>query len=73
MFEALEMLALGVQGKRLLWLVMQEIQPWFPEWSDYDFANLELEAIRQRDGVEVWRIEAAKESLISEKRRAERS
>jgi len=70
MFEALEMLALGVQGKRLLWLVMQEIQPLFPEWSNYDFADLELEAIRQRDGVEAWRIEAAKESLISEERRA---
>ena len=69
MFEALEMLALGVQGKRLLWLVLREIQPWFPEWSDHDFAGLELEAIRQRDGIEAWRIEAAKESLVSEERR----
>jgi hypothetical protein len=69
MFEALEMLALGVQGKRLLWRVLQEIQPWFPEWSGYDFADLELEAIRQRDEVEAWRIKAARESLISEERR----
>lgn len=69
MFEALEMLALGVQGKRLLWLALQEIQPWFPEWSEYDFTDLELEAVRQRDGIERWRIVAAKESLISEARR----
>jgi hypothetical protein len=69
LFEALEMLALGVQGKRLLWLALGEIAPWFPEWNGHDFANLELKAIQQRDGVERWRIEAARDSLPPEERR----
>ena len=63
MFEALEMLALGVQGKRLLWLAMQEIAPGYPEWNEYDFFDLERRAIEQRDGIEEWRIEAALVSL----------
>jgi len=71
MFEALEMLALGIQGKRLLWVVMRDIQPWFPEWADVDFSGLELEAIRQRDQVEEWRLSAARESLLSPERMKE--
>ncbi len=70
LFEALEMLALGVQGKRLLWLCLREISPWYPEWSGIDFAELEREAIRQRDGVELWRIEAARGTFVSPERRA---
>ncbi len=70
LFEALEMLALGVQGKRLLWSALGEISCWFPEWKDIDFAGLELEAIRQRDGVEEWRIEAARDVLASVERRS---
>ena len=63
MFEALEMLALGVQGKRLLWLAIQEIAPGYPEWSEHDFFDLEQRAIEQRDGIEHWRLEAARASL----------
>lgn len=70
MFEALEMLALGIQGKRLLWTVMQRIQPWFNEWGGLDFQQFELEAIRQRDAVEEYRVCAAQESLIEGERRA---
>ncbi|MBX3743632.1 MAG: hypothetical protein KF712_21785 [Akkermansiaceae bacterium] len=72
MFEALEMLALGIQGKRLLWIIMREIQPWFPEWKDLNFQDLELEAIRQRDEVEEWRVRAGKASMVSGERVAER-
>ena len=70
MFEALEMLALGIQGKRILWCAIEEIRPWFPEWEGIDFASLELEAIKQRDGVEEWRLQAALGSLVSAERRA---
>lgn len=70
LFEGLEMLALGVQGKRLLWLALQEISAWYPEWNDVDFSKLELEAIAQRDGVEFWRIEAARDVLPCIERRA---
>ncbi len=71
MFEALEALALGIQGKRLLWLALNEISPWFPEWREFDFVKLELDAIEQRDGVERWRLETARESLASSERRAD--
>jgi len=70
MFEALEMLSLGIQGKRLLWVVLREIAPHFPEWAGTDFASLELEAIEQRDAVEERRIAHGRETLASTERRA---
>ncbi len=69
MFEALELLALGVQGKRQLWAALGEVAPWFPEWNGIDFANLESRAIQQRGGIESRRIEAAKEILANSDRR----
>lgn len=69
LFEALELLALGVYGKALLWGILGEIQPHFPEWVDHDFASLNREAIRQRDGVEFWRVQTGRESLVSVERR----
>lgn len=70
LFEGLEMIALGIQGKRLLWLALKEVACWFPEWKDVDFAKLELEAITQRDGVELWRIESTRDIFPSAERRA---
>ncbi len=64
MFEALEMLALGIQGKRLLWIVMDAIAHRFPEWRDLDFKALEMEAIEQRDEVEEWRLDAAMDAFL---------
>lgn len=69
MFEALEMLALGIQGKRLLWVVCREISPWFPEWDHMNFAALEADALAQRDEVEKWRIAAGLDSLVDAERR----
>jgi len=69
-FEAMEMLTLGIQGKRLLWLILAEIAPWVPEWEGVDFAELELEAIAQRDAVEERRIEAGLDALLDPERRA---
>lgn len=69
LFEALEMLALGVQGKRLLWVALMEVADWFPEWEDIDFVELELQAIQQRDDIEFWRIQAALSILVVEDRR----
>ncbi|WP_341408129.1 hypothetical protein [Luteolibacter soli] len=61
-FEALELLALGIQGKRLLWLALAEIAPLIPAWTA-NFAELELDAIAQRDSVEERRVEAARDAL----------
>lgn len=69
MFEAFEMIALGIQGKRLLWVVLAAIGPWIPEWSDIDFAQLELEAIKQRDQVEEYRVQAGIDALVDAARR----
>ncbi len=68
-FEALEMLALGIQGKRILWVMLNEISPHFPEWDGMDFTALEFEAIEQRDSVERYRIQAGREALASPQRR----
>lgn len=70
LLEGLELLALGVQGKRLLWVSLNGVAHWFPEWKDVDFSKLEREAVEQRDGVEFWRFEAAKDVLVRMERRA---
>lgn len=63
-FEALEMLALGIQGKRLLWRILDEISPHFPQWQNVDFTKLERDAVVQRDAVENLRREAGRDSLV---------
>jgi hypothetical protein len=69
-FEAMEMLALGIQGKRLLWRMAAELVRWIPEWSGIDFRGLEQEAIAQRDTVEALRLRAGRAALIDPERRA---
>jgi hypothetical protein len=59
-FEACEMLALGIQGKRLLWRVLAEIAPCHRGWHAFDFHALERDAERQRDAVEEERLKAAR-------------
>jgi hypothetical protein len=71
-FEAMEVLALGIQGKRLLWLVLAELAPFIPEWAGTDFAELELQALDQRDAVEALRIEAGRDALLDAARRVRR-
>ena len=57
------MLAIGIQGKRLLWVMLGEIAPQFPSWRDIHFADLELAAIQQRDAVEVRRLAAGRDAF----------
>lgn len=68
LFEVLEVIALGVTGKRLLWKALRAIRPAFPEWESIDLEGLEREASDQFEKVEHWRIEAAKRSLVSDGR-----
>jgi hypothetical protein len=63
MFEALEMITLGIHGKRLLWVMLGEIAPQAPGWKNVDFAELERAAIRQRDALEERRIQAGRNTL----------
>jgi len=62
----LEMLALCIQGKRLLWVALGALVPWFPEWHPLDFRMLELDAIRQKDGIGKLLAELS-EKLLAEK------
>lgn len=63
MFEALEILALGIQGKRLLWVMLGKIAAGMPHWEGVNFEELERAAIQQRDAVEARRIEAGCEAF----------
>lgn len=70
LFEALEILALGIHGRRLLWVALGEVGSWFPEWHGVDFKELEHQAVEQRNDIELWRIEAAIDTLADEERRS---
>ncbi len=70
LLEGLEMLELGVEGKRLLWKALREIAIWFPEWEGIDYEKLDLRAIQQRCDIEFWRIQAANDILANADRRA---
>jgi hypothetical protein len=63
LFEALEMLVIGIQGKRLLWHALEEAASEMPEWSGADFPALAESAKNQRDRVEKKRLAAAREAL----------
>jgi hypothetical protein len=63
MFEALELLTLGITGKHLLWKALIGVRDRFPQWIGYDFESLNREGLRQRDAVEAYRIQAASDSL----------
>lgn len=63
LFEALEMLAIGIQGKRLLWDALAELAPDFKEWTGIDFAALAQSAEDQRDEVEKKRLAVVRQAL----------
>jgi hypothetical protein len=59
----LEGLTLGVTGKRLLWLALQEIAATEPRLREFDFDELRRRAEEQLAGLERLRIEAARLAL----------
>jgi hypothetical protein len=58
-FEILEMLALGIHGKHLLWKALLEVKEDYPAWEGFDFTALAQTAAAQRDGVEDLRLREA--------------
>jgi len=64
LFEALEMLVLGITGKLLLWIALKEVKDAHPALSKYDFNCLAEAAREQRAGVEKMRIKAACAALM---------
>jgi hypothetical protein len=51
-FRVLEALAIGVQGKRLLWRAMQELEPPFTQVSRSRLRELEMLAVRQWEALD---------------------
>ncbi|MEP2775353.1 MAG: hypothetical protein ABJQ29_01320 [Luteolibacter sp.] len=54
-FEMIELLALGIHGKSLLWKTLREINGTMPAWAAHDFGELERQAMEQRASIEIYR------------------
>jgi hypothetical protein len=64
LFESLEALSLGIEGKRSLWIALRTVAANAPSLRILDYERLIQGAQNQRDRVETRRIETAKEALI---------
>lgn len=60
LLQALEALALGITGKRLLWRALDEIAPMIVELQGTDFVHLQERAQEQIDRVETERVSVAR-------------
>ena len=65
LFLALEGLALGINGKRLLWRALATASETVPRLRGPDYVTLEKRALEQRDLVETKRLEVAREVFNS--------
>jgi len=63
LLQALEVLALGITGKRLLWRSLDAIASHIPELQGTDFRQLEIRAEEQVTRVEAERLRTAREIL----------
>ena len=54
--EEIELLSLGIEGKRLLWEVLDELSHSDDRLREFDFTTLGQSARAQRDGLEPFRI-----------------
>src|ERR1044072_1238961 len=63
LFESLEALSLGIEGKRSLWLTLKTVAEQSASLRTMDYDNLTQRAREQRDRVERLRIDAAKKAL----------
>lgn len=61
--EALEMLQLGIHGKRGLWSALRAVQPQVPTLQGVDMERLERRAEAQHAQVEALRLESARSVL----------
>jgi hypothetical protein len=64
-FEALEALALGIQGKAALWRALAHVAETVPDLARLDFADLERRAQEQFQRADRLRLEAAGKALSS--------
>jgi hypothetical protein len=62
-FEGLEGMSLGIEGKRSLWVALAAVAEQSPELQGVDYDSLRQRAVEQRKRVEALRLEAAKAAL----------
>lgn len=62
-FEELDMLAMGIEGKKLLWTTLRDLAGLAVRLPDIDFDHLIERAERQRAALEPFRVSAGKEAL----------
>ena len=67
LFESLEALSLGIEGKRGLWLALAALAERSPQMRVLDYQELISRAEAQRSRVEEKRIETAKRALVGTK------
>ena len=65
LFESLEALSLGIEGKRSLWLAIGAVAEETPSLRLLDYGRLARRAGEQRAGVETKRLEAVRSALTS--------
>ena len=64
LFESLEALSLGIEGKRSLWIAMAAVAEKSRSLQNLDYDRLARRAAEQRDRVERLRIETASKALV---------
>ncbi|HEY8188401.1 MAG TPA: hypothetical protein VIF64_20190 [Pyrinomonadaceae bacterium] len=63
LFESLEALSLGIEGKRSLWLALSKVAEETPTLRAVDYERLTQRAEEQRSRVEVMRLDTARTAL----------
>jgi hypothetical protein len=63
LFESLEALSLGIEGKRSLWHALKAVAEKSPSLRIIDYERLIRRAQEQRDQVEALRIDTARKAL----------
>ena len=62
-FEELEFLAMGIDGKKILWTTLRDLTGLRERLPDVDFDHLLERAQQQRDELEPWRARAGREAF----------
>jgi hypothetical protein len=66
-FEALETLVLGIQGKLALWRALKAAADRIPQFQNTNFAGLEQRAVQQHQRVEDQRLLSARTALAADR------
>ena len=66
LLEAMEGITLGIEGKRLLWMALSVVKDMYPVLQAFNFEQLAMRAVTQRQSVEGVRLRAAMSAFSCE-------